>query len=93
MTEMLRSVQLHEFRPGDHFVKPSRDLYGFPVVYGTDRDGYASLRVDAGTRFEVVAVGDDWVTARHPNGDVITQENIPQNAAALKVVERPEHYR
>lgn len=92
MSEMLQSVRFAEIAVGDTFVKPDRSMYGLPLVYGTDKDGYTTLRVDVGKRFEVVAIGDGWMTARDEDGNEITQRSIPAHATALKVVERPAQY-
>jgi hypothetical protein len=81
MRELLRRTNVCDLSIGDHIVKPA-----FLSVYSEDRDGWASHRADAGTRFEVIAASSNEVTARRlRDGEAISQQ-FDRTVSVLKVV-------
>ncbi|QBI97059.1 hypothetical protein SEA_FRANCIS47_88 [Mycobacterium phage Francis47] len=89
MNERLQRHVVASLVPGDHMVVPHRaDPYGLPVVYGEDKQGFASLRVDAGTRYEITGNDGETLTARDVTTGRIVSQRIPDHASVLKVVTR-----
>lgn len=91
ITHVLKRTPARELARGDQIVIP-----GFLQVYVEDRDGYASFRVDAGTKYVVLSSNDGKLVARMimhnglkvDDGQIVTQ-SIPVVATCLKVVPVP----
>lgn len=81
ISEVLRRTLADELAPGDHIVKPP-----FLCVYSEDKDGYASLRAEAGTRFTVIDNEGGRLTARKIETGEIVSQDIPLGGTLLKVV-------
>lgn len=82
--EILQRVEVCALVPGDEIVKP-----GFLQVYGEDKDGYATLSANAGTRFVVIGNIDREIVARVIAGDDIgrvVSQVARVGATVLKVV-------
>lgn len=87
LTEVLRLVPSDDLAVGDEIVQP-----GLLQVYGTDKDGYATLRADAGSRYRILSHDGVTTTAESLSCDGIPVEPqiisqpTPQNAQVLKVI-------
>ncbi|AGT20620.1 hypothetical protein PBI_SARFIRE_89 [Mycobacterium phage SarFire] len=89
MREALQNHSIDKVMAGDHMVVPfSTDMYGLPAVYGEDKQGFVTLRVDAGTRYEVVSNDGETLTARDVTSGRVVSQRIPAYASVLKVVQR-----
>jgi hypothetical protein len=80
IAEVLRNTLVSSLVPGDEFVKPE-----YLSVYGTDANGYANLRADAGTRFRVTANTGSELTAVRVDGKSLSN-TYPSTATVLKVI-------
>ncbi|OHU47430.1 hypothetical protein BKG82_26250 [Mycobacteroides chelonae] len=92
ITHVLKRTLVVDLAAGDHIVIP-----GFLQVYTEDKDGYASFRADAGTKYVVVSNQDNTLTARLvmsegldvADGRVVTQAITDKKSTTMKVVPVP----
>lgn len=92
IAHVLKRTPVRDLVTGDHIV-----IAGFLQVHTEDKDGYASLRVDAGTKYVVLSNRDNTLTAQVvmsdglevANGRVVTQAITDKESTTLKVVPVP----